>query len=618
MPPTGFLSSRPRPAVVIAAVLLLAALGLMAWASFVALSAARDVQEAQSRLAAARADSNDVDDAQKALTDAQLLLGRAEHKVDGVPVRVLAALPLVGRSFAAERAVVAASVDVVDGVALVATEGRGLADATEGVDVAGLRRLADSLDRVSQQSATTFERLRFTRTGWTPAAISRGVQDAQQALGPVVEGLQQGAVGARVAADLLGADGPRPVMFALQNNAELRGTGGYTSTVATGVLDGGRLRLEPFVDIVDIADSASSARPVTAPADYVEDYGRYLAHTTHFRNWTMSPDIPVSAAVGARAMGELTGTSPEVVVLLDVPAISEIVRLGGEDVVLDDGTRLSADALGRALFVDEYARAGSDRGQQSARRASLRGAATSAVRSLLDGSISPLDVVGALGRLSAGRHLAVWSARAQEQRALSDIGLAGGIDAGDDDLVLVSVNNLNANKLDYYVDRDVSLDVRVGLSNARVVQRVRLTNTAPDGLVSYVAGEQTPGVVSERIELSFGRDARFEGFRVDGQPARAFLRKHANRSSVVSYLEIARGQTVELELVYTVAAPFGSYRVQLLPQALARDADLELRIAPKDGGALAGVTGAETDATGRVVESGPWDTRRTVQATAGD
>jgi hypothetical protein len=598
--------------------LLLAVAGAFAWSASVALSAADDARQAQARLVAARTAGTGVDDVERALADAQRLLRAADGKLDALPVRVVAALPLVGRSFAVERAVVAASVDTVDGLALVVEQGRRLTrrEGEGGVDVVALRDLAEDLEQASRRAGAAFEDLRFTRTGWTPAPVSRAARDAQVALAPVVDGLRQGALGAQLAADLLGADRPRPVMFALQNNAELRGTGGYVSTVTTGVLDAGALRLEPFRDIVDVADSAERAKPVTAPADYIEDYGRYLAHTTHFRNWTMSPDVPVSAAVGARAIGELTGTSPEVVVLLDVPAMSEIVRLGGKDITLDDGTRLSADALGKALLVDEYERAGDDRSRQNARRARLGGAATRALTTLLDGSIAPLATVETLGRLAAGRHLAVWSARAEEQRALEDLGLSGAIDPGDDDLVLVSVNNLNANKLDYYVDRRVSLEARVGLSTARVVQRVRLTNTAPSTLGSYVAGEQTPGLVSERVELSFARDARLEGFSVDGRPARGFLRQRANRSAVVTYVELARGQSVELELAYSTPAPFGSYRVHLLPQPLARDAVLDLRLTTTSGGGLARVVGAATDDSGRVVESGTWERRRLVHVTA--
>ncbi|MFP5372251.1 MAG: DUF4012 domain-containing protein, partial [Actinomycetes bacterium] len=409
------------------------------------------------------------------------------------------------------------------------------------------------------------------------------MKEAESSLAPIVRGLEQASSAAPVIASLLGAEGPRQVLVALQNNAELRGTGGYASTFATGVLQDGTIELAPFRDVLEVSDPPERARPVAAPSEYVEDYGDFLADTTLWRNWTMSPDIPASASVGAEAAGALLGTKPDVVILLDVPAMAAIVRLTGERLALEDGTTLSGEALTEALLVDTYARAGTASSDQDQRRAMLRRAATGAVRSLLSDDVSPVQAARLLGDLASGRHLAVWSAVPDQQAALVDLGVAGAVDATEHDVAMVSVNNLSANKLDYYVDRQVSVQATVGRDVAQVVQRVRLTNTAPEDLVPYVAGLREPGTVVERVELSVSPEAVVRSFTSNGSPATGGVRTGPRRTRAFTYVTLARGQSVDLLLRYDVPVEDGRYRIALLPQPLARDAGLQLIVQPADG-----------------------------------
>ncbi len=77
--------------------------------------------------------------------------------------------------------------------------------------------------------------------GLTPPQVADGVRDAVDALDPAVAALAAADAGLAVVSGLLGADGPRSVLVMLQNNAELRGAGGYASTFATGRTQDGRL-----------------------------------------------------------------------------------------------------------------------------------------------------------------------------------------------------------------------------------------------------------------------------------------------------------------------------------------------------------------------------------------
>lgn len=569
-----------------------------------AVLAANDLQQARSDLQAAVDADRDSVEVREPIEQAQALLQRADARLSSPAVSLVAAIPVVGRSLNAERAVVSAASSTLAGVRAVVDAAPELQTA-EGLDVQVLEALGPRLTPLADRAADDLDGLRSTPTGLTPSVVREAVRDTDAALAPVVDGLRQAADGAPLMASLLGADGPRTVLVALQNNAELRGTGGYVSTFATGRLADGQLQLDPFRDVLEVSDPPGETRPVPAPGEYVEDFGPFLADTTLWREWTMSPDVPDAASVTANVAGVLLGEQPDVVLLLDVPALAAIVSVAERDVQLPDGSTVAADQLTEALLVDSYARAGAEADDQDARRAVLRAAAGQTVTQLLSDEIAPLAVLKELGRLAAGRHLAVWSAREQEQVQLERFGLAGSADPGGDDLALVSVNNLNANKLDYYVDRSVQVEATVGQDSVDVVQRVVLANRAPEDLVPYVAGVDTPGTVRERVELSISSDAQFTSLRQDGEPTTGDVRTGDERTRVHTFIELARGQQIELELRYTVPVADGRYRLRLLPQPLARDAELDVSVRPAEGLELGAVQGADV-VDGRAVRTGPW------------
>ena len=607
---------RPRTRlarVALSLVVLLAA--VLAVATAYAASAAGSLAEAQAAVRTARGGDMPREDMTPALRAARADAVRAHATLRRFPVDIAAALPVVGRSFAAERAVARTAEELLTG-AVVATETLSALDAEQGsVDVRVLRQLQTRLEGPSQRASDALLELSSRTTSLTPPPVRRGVERALRTLGPAVHGMQRAVVGLEAAEGLLGGAGPRSVLVALENNAELRGTGGYVASFATGTLDKGRLELGPLRDAVALADPPSSARRVTAPTEFKDDYGPLSGDTTVWRSWNMSPHVPDSAVVGARAAGVLLGREPDVVVLVDVPAMGALARLGGGRVSLPDGTAVSAEELTSALLVDSYADAGADVEAQLGRRAQLQSAATLAVERLLGGDVPVLDAARTLGRLASGRHLKVWSARAEEQRALVAAGIAGAIEAPrGSDLSHISVNNIGANKLDVYVEREVDVDVVVGAQRADVTQRVRFTNRAPAGLVPYVAGVKRPGTVVSRVEMSVPPGAVDVTATLDGRPWPGFARQGESRQRLVTRLALPRAASALLEVRYALPTDAGRYRLRLLPQPLAEDAELRLVVRAASGERLGRVTGAAVSG-GLVQERGSWSRSRDISVT---
>lgn len=595
--------------------LVLAVVLACGWAVQAALAAADHLERARTGLTAVRdgADSDlDVDRVGASVASARAEVAQADQRLSHPVVRLVAAVPLLGRSVGAERAVVDAAAAALRAAAI-ALAGVSELGGPGGIDARALAELGDDLEAAAAVAEERLTRLEAAPTGLTPPVVRDGVETAAVELKQVVTALSDAGQGATVAAALLGAERPRRLLVALLNNAELRGAGGNFSTYATGVLEGGEVELSPFRDVVDVIPEPDQAVPLAAPEEFVADYGPFLAHTTLWRNWTMSPDVPAGAAVAAQGAHALLGERPDVVMLLDVPAMAGLVRLGVDDLSLPDGTRLDVGELDTALLVDTYAAAGRDTADQAARRNALQAAAGQAATSLLTtGGAQALDLVRELAQLARGRHLVLWSAEPGEQAALERLGLAGAVQTAGHDLAMVTSNNLNGTKLDYYVDRDVTVEAVVGHATTEVVQRVRLTNRAPDDLVPYVAGLRTPGRLDARVEFSLSPSVEIRSFTVDGAPPRGGLRTGTDRIRAFAYVELQRGDTLELEVAYRRATPDGSYRLRVAPQPLARDAALQLRLSGEGGQPLSAAGGVEV-VDGAVIERSELDVRREVQ-----
>lgn len=598
---------------------LLTAGGVTLLAGQAALRAADDLERARGTLRSVTQGDADSATAVAALDGAQADVRLAADELERWPVDVLAAVPVLGRSWDAERAVARTAGASLAAAQVLADGLDDLRSAGSRIDVAALARTADALAKPVAAAERALDDLSEVSTSLTPPQVSDGVAQARAAFVPAVAGLERARAGMSVAPGLLGGARPRSVLVMLQNNAELRGAGGYSASFATGRLEDGALTLGPLQDTVAEADPPSRAREVPAPPEYLEDYGPLAANTTGWRSWNMSPHVPDSALVGARIAGQLLPQQPDLVVLLDVPAMGALASLGGGDIVLPGGRRVTPAQLTDALLVDAYALAGEEVEEQLQRRADLQLAASAAVGRLLASPVPATELARALGRLTAGRHLTMWSADPAEQQALVELDVAGSVPApsGRGDLSHVSVNNVGANKLDIYVDREIAVEAVVDHDVALVVQRVRLTNRAPEDLVPYVAGFDRPGVVVSRVELSVPAGATGVVAEVDDRPWTGTVRPGAERQRLATRVELARGASTLLEVRYSVPVEDGEYALRLVPQPLVEDATLSVVVRAAGDRRLVDPLGG-VGGDGALRQDGPLATTREVRVLVQD
>ena len=532
----------------------------------------------------------------------------AHDQVHQLGPTIVSWLPIVGRSMVAERTIADAASAVLSSAEVAVDATDGLGTGGSGVDLTKLAHLHDVLAAGAKNTAGPLSRLAGLRTGLTPGVVGRSVRQAQSQLDGLSSGFDHAAQLTDAVGDLLGSHGPRTIYIGLENNAELRGTGGLISTFTLAHSSNGHLTIDKFRDSQGIAKIAEHAVTVPAPPDYTAAYGPYLANTTLWSNATMDADVPATASVIASLAQQSLDVKPDAVLLLDVAGMAKIVSATGP-LHLSDGSVLSGDALIKELLVTEYGDGSMDQQTQDARHAKLAEAAGSGFAALTSHE-SDVSVLKALATAATGRHLALWSSTATVESELDAAGVSGSTDPHGHDLGLVTVNNLGdspgyGNKLDYYASRAVDLKIVVGDTSADVTETVTIANHAPDGLGPYVEGPVHPGRMHLLLQLSAAKDATLEAFSQDGRPAGFSKQLLSNSQQVTIPVDLERGTTGTWQLEYSVPVSKGHYSLRLLPQPLASAATLTVHVSAAPGGHLGTVTGAD---------SGSWTTSHTLTA----
>jgi hypothetical protein len=523
--------------------------------------------------------------------------------------RVVSWLPLVGRNVGSEQVVADASAAALKaGLTLT----RSTADLTNGNGDVNIARLVDASQQLSAAADAlrpSLRRLAAQPTGWTLPQVQVGTRQARNQLLDLADRLARCAAGLRAVAGVLGQSGRRTILVGLMNNAELRGAGGLLSAYALGHTDNGHLSLGPFRDVNLVAEPPRRAVPVPAPASYRDAYGAYLANSTLWKNVTMSAQGPDSAQVLAEVAAASLHVRPDVVALMDVPAAADIISASGP--VTIEGESVSGEELTKRLLVDAYGNGSLSPAKEDARRRALTSAASQAFGRLRHDATSTPAVLQALLDAVSGRHIVMWSARPDEQRLLAQADVAGAVDATGKDIALAVTNNLGdrpsqGNKLDYYVRRRLSVAVTLRPNEALVTQTLTLHNTAPAGLGPYVEGVRHPGEVDELLSLDAAQGATLTSFTHDGLAEDVRLDQADGAQRVTTLLTLPRGETTTFRLQYRLALHDGEYRLLLVPQALARPAELALHVRAV-GAQLGVVSGINQPRDGRIDLTGSWD-----------
>lgn len=562
---------------------------LMLWTAVQLVLARGDLVAARDTLEGLRDDGQDAQEVSDALGGAEEQLRRAAERLAAPGARLAGALPLIGRTPDAVRRTtdgVLAGVVATRSVLAVARERPLLDDGA--LDLERLDAVGSASEAAADRLAPAVRDLEEVELGLVPGAVAEPVRTARAELADLTAGFAQADRTAWALRGFLGGEEPRRLLVVLQNNAELRGTGGLVSVFAEATARDGRLELGAFRDVEDVADPAGAVREVAAPEDYRAVFGPLRADTTLWKNTNADPDVPRSSRVLAEVAGATLGARPDGVVWLDVPAMGAVLS-GTTPALLPDGTELTGDNAVEVLLSDSYERVTDDDRAQAERRARLRAASDAVAGRLLRGSPDITRLAAELASAARGRHVALWSSREDEQAAFEAAGTAGAVAAEDGDLLAFTVHNLGAgdrsgNKLDLYARRSLEQVVRVERDVAEVERTVTLRNTAPSaGLPGYVAGRVAPGTTNNLVLHSLPARAEVLSFSRGDQQLAVAVQRLGDTAVLTDTATLPPGAEISWAVRYRLPLETGSYALRVLPQPLAVDGELRVTIVPGEG-----------------------------------
>lgn len=544
-------------AVVVVLVAIGAWLGIRAYLAKNALEAAQaDAKVLQSAVLAG--DATHTDGTQRSL---------AAHTASAVsltgdPVwRAAEFVPFLGVNLTAVREAATATNDVAVDVVPKVVEIAGqinlssLLPGNGSIATEPLRSAAPTISEASVAATAIAERVDAIGTGGALPVVADAVEKLKRTVTSTSQLLDTAARATALLPDMAGGAGPRNVMVMIQNNAEVRTSGGIAGAVALVHAENGVISFGGTRSSDDFTGFPVPVLPLTPFEQnvYTDNLGTFIQDTNLTVDFARTGEL--AAAMGAQVFGVPIDT----VVAIDPYVLAHLLQATGP-VDLPDGSQLTAENAVQTLLSDVYARY-PDRKDQDLFFAAVSGA-------VFDGMTArapkPAALVDALSASGAENRLHVWSAHESEQQLIAQTSLAGIPPATDEDAVYTGVylEDLTRAKMDYYLDTKVELrDARCTKDGAEYVVAVTLTSTAPadaaTSLPDYVtAGGRfgtAPGNIATRVVVHGPLGAALLGASDGTDLAVKAVTDPTGRLYAQTDVTLEPGQTSEL--VFTVLAP---------------------------------------------------------------
>jgi hypothetical protein len=354
----------------------------------------------------------------------------------------------------------------------------------------------------------------------------------------------------RVLPAAAGGHGARNYLLLVQNNAEVRATGGMPGSWAVIRASDGRLRIMRQGSAGDLDRQPPATAPARVSAAEKALYGSDLG--TQLRDVNFTPDFPRVAQMAAALVSQQTGVPLDGVFSIDPVALSFLLQ-GTGPVSMPVGPPLTAaNAVSRLLNQVYFEFSAPDQD------AYFQLAARRIFTAVSSGRGEPLDVVRALVRGVSERRLLAWSSRPDLARALSGTALAGALtaDAPRAPQVGVFLNDATATKLEYYLRASSHVSATCHGNRQQLDVRTTLHSLVPAHrpLPLSVTG---PGLFAPRrnmllnVQLYSPVGGRLDSLRVNGRSQTIAGGTSGRRQVAIQLVNLRTGSTVVVQSTMT-------------------------------------------------------------------
>lgn len=299
---------------------------------------------------------------------------------------------------------------------------------------------------------------------------------------------------------LIALDGAKSYLILLQNNNELRPTGGFIGSFAKISFEGGKLKKLEVEDIYTI--DGSLTLHVEPPKEIKEDLGQ---KDWFLRDSNWESDFPTAARQAEWFYTKETGERVEGVIALDVSAIEDLLDVIGPLDLPDYNEKITAENLFEKTIA--HAELSFFPGSQGKKNFLTALSSQLFNKLIFVPNQNWPGIVGSLGRSFGGKHISIYLDNPKLFSYIVSQGWANALPrAGKDekgvvsDLIYSVEANLGANKANYYLERSYNLETVVG-KEGEIRHRLRINYTNKSPSDTFPAGTYKNRV---RVYLPFG------------------------------------------------------------------------------------------------------------------
>ena len=297
-----------------------------------------------------------------------------------------------------------------------------------------------------------------------------------------------------IAPAILASPKPLKYLVAIQNSAEARGTGGILGAYAIVEFYKGSVKVVKTGSNEPLYGTSLKKIPIDVPDEFLRLYGHNPAI---IQNSNLSPHFPYGAEIWLALWEKEFGEDLDGVITVDPTALSYVLRSTGP-ITLADGEQITSQNVVSETLKVAYKRYEND---NKARKQHLVDITDAVAAKLNSGGYSKVKMAQALRDGIIANRILVYSANQDVQAKLSKVRLGGYMSLEKNNEFRAVIQNIDAGKLDYYLDRSVEIESQ-SCERVRETQiRVRVTNSLKtgEGLSAYVLTRADKGKPSSLV-----------------------------------------------------------------------------------------------------------------------
>jgi len=292
--------------------------------------------------------------------------------------------------------------------------------------------------------------------------------------------------------ELAGFDRPKRYMISFQNPAEARGTGGILGAYAIIEINRGKLT------VLRASSNAGLQHLTTLPVKHSDEYFELYGNNPGiWQNANLSPHLPYGALNYLELWHLQTGEELDGFIATDPIALSYFLNAVGT-VTLPDGFQITSENVVEETLKTAYKRYKND---NMARKEFLVTIMKSTFDQILAGKSNLRKMPEALSKSIEDNRFLLFVTNKEIQLENERTRLAGSLKEQVNNEYRVVIQNTDASKLDYYLDREVEIETLTCSPNPTTQVTVYLQNRVVNAqdLPPYVLTRADKGKPKELV-----------------------------------------------------------------------------------------------------------------------